>query len=402
MSRIWLYRVLAANVLIGTAVHAVRPIASFRAIELGAGPAEVGVIGASYALIPLVVAVFVGRWVDRWGEPLFLAAGSVGVGLVALLLVWADSLLALGTGIAVLGLSQILTAVSIQTLIANADEPGRRDSRFGWQSVAASLGQLLGPIIAGFLAGASAGGGSLSAAPGIRLVFISSALLGAVATLIALSFVRDRPRSRRAPSLQPTESTAAATRRIIKVPSMPQAMFASMAVLTSVDILIVYLPVFALATGIDVRTVGLLLAARAAASLLSRLLISPLRVWLGRRELLALAMAVPAIALATLPIIGSVLAPLFAIMVVVGFGLGLGQPLTASWVATRSPPALRGMAVGIRLSGNRFGQLVVPAVVGLLAGVVGLSSVFWSLTTMLATGSIFVGRASFSEEDDDG
>lgn len=399
MSRAWLYRVLAANVLIGTAVHAMRPIASFRAIELGAGAVEVGVIGASYALIPLVVAVFIGRWVDRWGEPLFLTGGSVGVGLVALLLVWADSLLALGIGIAVLGLSQILTAVSIQTLIANADDPDRHDSRFGWQSVAASLGQLLGPLMAGFLAGASAGGGSLSAAPGIRLVFISGAALGAVATVIAVSFLRDRPRGRRAPLMEPTESTAAATRRIIGVPSMPQAMFASMAVLTSVDILIVYLPVFALATGIDVQTVGLLLASRAGASLLSRLLISPLRSRFGRRELLALAMLVPAIALATLPIVGSVLVPLFVIMVVVGFGLGLGQPLTASWVATQSPPALRGMAVGIRLSGNRFGQLVVPAVVGLLAGVVGLSSVFWSLTTLLATGSILIARESFVERD---
>jgi MFS family permease len=178
---------------------------------------------------------------------------------------------------------------------------------------------------------------------------------------------------------------------------MPQAMFASLAVLSSVDLLVVYLPAFALATGIQVETVGLLLATRAAASIFSRVLILPLRTLFGRRQLLAAALLMPAIALSVFPIAAPSLPIMFVLIGVAGFGLGLGQPLTVSWVAARAPIEVRGMAIGLRLSGNRLGQLVVPAAVGVAAGAIGLPGVFWSVGGMLAAGVILVMSSPFSE-----
>ena len=55
---------------------------TYRAIEIGATPAQIGVLGAVYALLPLFLALFLGKNVGRFGEAsgpfevqLLLAAG---------------------------------------------------------------------------------------------------------------------------------------------------------------------------------------------------------------------------------------------------------------------------------------------------------------------------------------
>ena len=115
----------------------------------------------------------------------------------------------------------------------------------------------------------------------------------------------------------------------------------------------------------------------------------------GRRMVLIGSMVVPAVVLFALPFAGAVLALLFGAMVLIGFGLGLCQPLTMSWVASRAPVEIRGTAVGLRLSANRFGQFVLPATVGLVAGAAGVPAIFWSLGLLLAVSAALVTRGSF-------
>jgi MFS family permease len=196
------------------------------------------------------------------------------------------------------------------------------------------------------------------------------------------------------------EAIGPALRRVLAVPSMPQAMLASITVLSSVNILIAYLPAYGEATGLSVEMVGLLLAIRAGASMASRILMVPMRRLLGRRNLLVACMLLPAVGLVVMVVIGTV-AALFACMVLIGFGLGLGQPLTLSWVAGRAPVDLRGTAVAARLGGNRIGQFLLPAGVGVVAGFVGLGAVFWSLSILLALGATFVMTGPFIEDAND-
>ena len=71
-------------------------------------------------------------------------------------------------------------------------------------------------------------------------------------------------------------------------------------------------------------------------------------------------------------------------MTVAGLGLGVGQPLTMSWLAESTPPGLRGRAMSLRLTGNRAGQVVVPGAVGLLAAGLGTAGVLWLTAASLA------------------
>jgi MFS family permease len=172
-------------------------------------------------------------------------------------------------------------------------------------------------------------------------------------------------------------------------------MFASIAVLTSTDLLVAYLPAYGQAHGLSVSTVGLLLSAQAGASMLSRLFLQPMTRVIGRGRLLVLSTAVPAVALGPLPLFESV--PfLFAIMIAAGFGLGMGQPLSLIWIAQTAPADMRGTAVGVRLSGNRMGQVAIPAIVGGVVGFAGIGAVFVAMAVMLAGSSLLTANGSFT------
>ncbi|MFD7660657.1 GntR family transcriptional regulator [Actinosynnema sp. NPDC059797] len=95
--------------------------------------------------------------------------------------------------------------------------------------------------------------------------------------------------------------------------------------------------------------VSALLALRAASSMVSRLLLGRLGAAPGRKRLL----------------VGSV----------VPAALGVGQPLTMSWPAEPAPPGARGRAMSLRLTGNRAGQVVIPAAVGAAAAGLGAAGV---------------------------
>ena len=57
------------------------------------------------------------------------------------------------------------------------------------------------------------------------------------------------------------------------------------------------------------------------------------------------------------------------------------------------PASARATALGLRLTGNRVGQVVTPAVAGLVAGGAGVTPVFWLLGGMLAASAVAVHRS---------
>jgi MFS family permease len=77
-------------------------------------------------------------------------------------------------------------------------------------------------------------------------------------------------------------------------------------------------------------------------------------------------------------------------MVLLGMGFGLSQPLTLSWVATLSPPEMRGAAVGLRLSANRLAQTVVPVTVTVVVAGSGSGGVFVGSAVLVAAAATTV------------
>ncbi len=370
-------------------VHAsysvVRPMVSYRALDLGAGSAEIGALAASFAVLPLLLAFAVGRRADTLGPARLLAAGSglLAVGCVAALL--APSLVVLILAAAGLGLAQLLAMVGQQTTVARAAGVDR-DHGFGSLTAAASIGQMVGPPLALSLAGWAATRGLSESSVGLGVAAVLAACALALLAQRRASPVREeegvaeRTTSRRAFS------------ELIRTDGMWQAMVASGTVLAALDLLMAFLPAWAEERGISVATVGWLLAVRALVSVLSRVAVVRLIAVLSRRWTFVGSLLMGVAGLALLPFVdvaGAVL-----VMCLLGVGLGLAQPLTLSWVSALSAPNVRGAAIGLRLTANRFAQTVLPPAIGLAVADSGSTGVFLGCAAVLAaaTGTV-LGRS---------
>ncbi|MFG3701141.1 MFS transporter [Micromonospora sp. NPDC047620] len=137
---------LAHTVVVQAVTFMLRPASAYRALDLDVPAAWLGVLGASFAVVPLVLAVPSGQAVDRFGERRIVLAGS---GLLAAagacFVLFADSVAGLVVTSMVLGTGHLFAVVGQQALVANRTAADRYDTAFGYYTFAASLGQTFGP-----------------------------------------------------------------------------------------------------------------------------------------------------------------------------------------------------------------------------------------------------------------
>ncbi|MGH3342056.1 MAG: MFS transporter [Carbonactinosporaceae bacterium] len=403
----WFAAVLVLAVLVQLPTFAARPAASYRALELGASGAELGAVVAAYAVLSLVCAVPVGWCVDRWGERPFLVVGAVLVAASAFALGRVGSLPTLAVALALLGLGHLIATVGMQTLVAKRSGSRKAAAYFGYFTVAVSLGQLAGPLLLSLLAGGGPAElpqtGQAAGIPQVHTgpVFAAAGAFGLGAVVCALvpasSRTRDAPRDQAdGDARQP--SIGRAGLHVLQLPNMPQAMLVSFGVIASVDVLVAYLPAYGESAGLSARTVGFLLATRAAAALASRLFMGFAVRRVGLAQLLFASTASSAAALGLVPLMQGIVPLLLALMAVAGLGLGLGQPLTLAWVARTVPTQIKSTAIAVRLTGNRAGQVTVPAAVGALTGWVGPGAMFVVLAVLLTASALASVRGPNSYE----
>jgi MFS family permease len=380
----WLGRILAVLVLTQAAMFLARPVTSYRALALGADERVIGLITASFAVVPLLVAVPLGRVADR-RRPVGMLVGGVVI-LVAsyMLLGLAATLGELALWSALLGLGHLALMLAAQSLIAQQSENSQHDRDFGLMAAAVSLGQLIGPALAGLVLSADAAGSLEGATTRAFLVAAGLSTL-ALPACWGTSTVGEPGRRRR------PDGQRMSARDIVRAPGVPAGMFASVTILAAVDIVTAYLPVIGERLGISPAVVGALLSLRAVASILSRLLIPWMVRALGRVRLIAVSAAGSALAMAALPVPDGAMG-LAAVLVVAGFFLGIGQPLTMSLIVQAVPDDARGTALAIRLTGNRVGQVATPAAAGLVAGAAGVAAAFWLLGGLLVLAAATVVR----------
>jgi MFS family permease len=384
--------------LVLTGLHAARPMVTYRALDLGASPFDIGLVQSAFSLLPVFTAVALGRWIDRIGEGRFLLTAVSMMGFASFLLAFAPTLLAIAVAQMIFGFGQVINVVAGQAMIANRASPDRREHAYSWYSTVVSIAQLAGPAIAAVLVGSALGGALAGLGPfegnDEASVFLFGAACGLVAAILATRLLDRGPRARPAAGAPPDVNLLSAAYTVLRKPGMAAAMFVSLTVISSIDVLVAYLPAYGEATGLSVETVGLLLSVRAGASLTSRFFMPQLIGLLGRKPLLALSSAMAGAGIVALPFVSSV-PVLVGLMVVIGLGLGLGQPMTIAWVANRSPRHERALALGVRVTGNRAALLTVPAAMGALAGASSVAAIWVALALFLGGGAFVAMRTRF-------
>ncbi len=363
---------------------AIRLMIGYRALDLGAGPVWLGLLAAAYAAPAVFLALPAGRSADRRGATPLVLIGIAGLAGGSVLAAVTGGLGLLTAASVVIGCGQLLVIVGQQSFVAERTAPGRSDGAFGLLTSAVSIGQTVGPPGIAWVSTSLAGGGPT---PDTTLGLLVAAGL-AVATVPVVWSVRRRGATTSRPDGRPSRASPPT---ILRTPGMWRALLVSGVVLTAMDLLYAFLPVWAVEHGVSVGTVGWLLALRAAVTVLSRVGLGRLVRRAGRKVLLGLSLVLAAGGLTALAFVGG--AGAVVVMVALGVGLGLPQPLTMSWVSDTAHPAHRGAALGLRITVNRGLQLTLPVAVGVLAGPFGVGAVFVAAAALVAGMVGVVGTA---------
>lgn len=375
----WLWSLLINVALAQASIYVMRPMITYRALENGATTYEIGLIAAVYALVPLLFAVSMGRWVGRFGEVPLLFLGSASFIVLGVSFAIMNDVLTIAAATAVAGVAHLSNVAASQAMVANRSADALQDHNFGYFSFATSLGHTFGPMFGGLIAGSS---GVLPKSSTSAFIFASILALFALVPLLLLRGLRlNRSQAERelAGSIR--------ARDVISRPGIKPAIWTSLAVAATNDVLIVILPLVGTENGISPVVIGLILSIRSAAAMVSRFFLGTLTERFGTTRVMNYSIGISSIFLLITLFVDSAL-PLGFLMALVGFALGIGQPLTMSIVSKKSPIEERSMAISIRLFGNRLGQFLVPIGAGVIAAPFGSSAVFLGLSALITSAGV--------------
>jgi len=379
----WAKPLLLSSTLTQATIYVLRPMITYRAIELDASSAQIGLIAALYALFPVLLALQFGAWVGKIGEAKFVIYGTLAMTVTSAALIFSNTLFTLSIAAAAAGLAHLACMVGGQSMVALRAPRESYDRYFGFYTFSASVGHMLGPILATIVAGSN---GTLPKSTS------NAFLLGVVLTIIAItpviSWRKQRPTI--AAKVQ-AEGTYKAAFNLVKRPGIFAAIYISLAISSVADVLVVFLPLFGTENNFSPYAVGAILAIRAGTTMLSRFFLGRLRQLFSTFQLLWWSTIISVISCVAMAFADTPIA-LGAIVFVAGFSLGVGQPLTMSLVAQKTESSERALAVSARLMGNRFGQFLVPAAAGAVAAASGAGAVFIGLAVLLATSIFSVKR----------
>lgn len=371
----WARPLLLSSTLTQATIYVLRPMITYRAIELDASTFQIGIIAALYALFPVLLALQFGSWVGKIGEGKFIIAGTLSMAATAFALIFANSLAILAIATAFAGVSHLACMVGGQSMVALRAPRESYDRYFGYYTFSASLGHLFGPLLAALVAGSD---GTLPKSTSTAFLF------GGVLCVLALMPVIAWRNQKPSVEAKSNEGTYAAALTLMKKPGILAAIYVSLAISSVADVLVVFLPLFGTENNFSPYAIGIILAIRAGTTTISRLFLGRLSEKFSTYQLLIVSTLVSVIACAAMAFAKTPLT-LGAIVFVAGFSLGIGQPLTMSLVSQKTAANERALAVSARLMGNRFGQFIVPASAGAIAASAGASGVFIGLSVLLAT-----------------
>ena len=313
----WAKPLLVSSTLTQATIYVLRPMITYRAIELNANAAQVGLIAALYALFPVLLALQFGSLVGKLGEAKFIIYGTVAMMLTSAALIFANNLVTLGIATAAAGIAHLACMVGGQSMVALRAPRASYDRYFGFYTFSASVGHMLGPIIASIVAGSN---GTLPESTS------NAFLLAVVLTIIALfPVIRWRNERPTVEAKENTEGTFRAAAKLIKRPGIMAAIYVSLAISSVADVLVVFLPLFGTENNFSPYAIGAILAIRAGTTMMSRFFLGRLSQRFSTFQLLwwstiISTMCCGAMAFAHTPI------TLGAIVFIAGFSLGVGQP----------------------------------------------------------------------------
>ena len=347
------------------------------AIHQGASTLTVGVLVAMYALLPALLSVSAGRWIDRAGMEKPLLFGSAMVGTGTMLPFIFPGLTVLYVTSVVVGVAFMLINVAAYHAVGELSAPEDRAVNFSYVALGFSTSAFIAPILSGV------GIDNF----GHRATFLLLASF-TVLPLLALSLkLVPLP----VPRPRPHDAVTGDVLDLLRDAHL-RKLFITMAILTVTwDVYGFAIPVHGIRIGLSASQIGIVMGTFAAATFTVRLatpfFVTRVQPW---------SMLVASLMIAGISFLGLAFATsvgmMMALMFLLGLGLGAPQPMILTLLHESAPPGRSGEALGLRTTLINGSQTVMPLIFGAVGAALGMGPVFWTIAAVLIGGGLFANH----------
>ncbi|GAB2878000.1 MFS transporter [Uliginosibacterium flavum] len=363
-NQIQIFSLIAVSMLAHVTMGGGRVAASLFMLKYNGSEALAGVAYSSFSLLPAILSLHMGRWIDKVGprrvmriSQMLMIAGLFTPALAPGLFTVLGAAIVCG-----LGFASYMLAANVAVSIMPFEREGERVGMLGWLAMGNSVAAVGGPSIAGFMIDH---GGFASAYLTLAVIVCGSLLV---------SFCVDVPggvgAQRKAQS-----GGGSIVRMVFSNPRLLRIYLLTMAISLAYDGFAFMTPVLGNERGLSATTIGMILSCFAVGTFAVRALLP----WLSRRlsewRMLSLAFALTAATFCLLPLVHNVYLQA-ALGFIFGLAAGVGQPNILSLIYRAMPPGKAGEGAGLRAMMGNFMGLTGPSCFGALAGLFGAAPVF--------------------------
>jgi MFS family permease len=346
---------------------------SLYALDLGASQFTIGILVAFYAVFPMVLAIFVGRFVDRVGSllPLVLPPLFPGIGVLYVSTI-------------ILGLTHLLFMIPVEACIGGIGGPERRAANYALLSMGWSIANFLGPIISGL---------SIDHLGHLEVFWVLASIY-----VLPLLIMWLNPGLLPKPVVRAGKDGRGSVLELWRMPKLRTVFIAGAVSNSAQNLFQFYFPIYGHSLGISASAIGAIIGMVAAAAFVVRSIIPHLMKRWSEPEILASAVFIAASALVLLPFVTNIYA-LGAIAFLLGLGVGSSNPLSMSLLYLLTPQGRIAESVGLLRAAYNLTQLVVPILFGSVGAVFGFATVFLSNASMLAASGVLMRKTPLLKED---
>ena len=373
------------------------------ALSIGLSPTEIGLIVGARSIPLMIFSIHMGVLIDRIGPRRILMTVSMTASLMALMypvVPWFGALFCLQM---IIGLSTVTGFICGQTMVGQL---ARGDTqRFGNFTFASRFGTFSGPILTGIIWDVAGPWGAFPFifAWGLTLFGVSP-LIPASAPSPTLAQGEERPTPRWHDFI-PKSSDYIRSFALLGIPAVALAVGVTLLRSTTAGIQDSFYIVHLNSVGLTGTMIGILIAIGEISSGFGSLSAARLARFMAPHWILIVFSALAILFIALTPLIAGFIVLLFVFQVLRGLSQGIMQPVGYSILSTAAGPNAQGAVMGLRMTGTRMMNTILPPTMGVAVEVWGIEAGFYVIGGVL----IFVllllsigiaGSPSFSGQGD--
>ncbi len=331
------------------------PLIPIYAQKFGASYFDLGLIGVAWSAPYILLSIIVGMLTDRFGRRFFFLTGIAGCVVIALLFLLTSEVWHIMVIRIINGVVYSFTWPIVEAIIVDFTTLGERTKAMGKFSFSWALGLLLGPSIGGLIVGML----------DFENLFLISFIVGLPAILIALYVTIFQCKS--ILNVPDREELRASSGNLV----FSSIYLTIMTYNSVVGLIFGIFPAYVESLGMDAFQIGMLFSILGIARAIT-FLYSERIARMGEKRSIILALAIQSLSLSLITYLHDY-ASLLLLVTMLGFSLGLLNPISLS-IASKIAPTMRiGATMGITESFSGLGMTLGPLLGGAIAGLMDSS-----------------------------